>query len=145
MGLGDLPRVVALQRESFQNPWSEELLRRELDHEWSTVTVAEAAVGARMELAGFSIYWLVHDELHLLTLAVAPSMRRRGVASVLLEAALAQARSRPCTLATLEVRRSNEAAQALYEKLGFQKVGVRPNYYAAELEDAVVMMLDLGR
>lgn len=145
MGLGDLPRVVALQRESFQSPWSEDLLKRELDHEWSTVTVAEAAVGTRVELAGFSIYWLVHDELHLLTLAVATSMRRRGVASTLLEEALARARARPCALATLEVRRSNRAAQALYEKYGFKKVGVRPNYYVAEREDAVVMMLDMVR
>lgn len=143
MGLGDLPRVVALQREAFTSPWSEALLRRELDHEWSTVMVAEAAVGARVELAGFSVYWLVHDELHLLTLAVARAQRRRGIASRLLAEALERAGSRRCTLATLEVRRSNEAAQALYAKFGFRRVGIRPNYYVSEREDAVVMMLDL--
>ncbi|HZH02830.1 MAG TPA: GNAT family N-acetyltransferase, partial [Myxococcaceae bacterium] len=68
-----------------------------------------------------------------------------GVASTLLQAALARARARDCVLATLEVRRSNRAAQCLYESFGFKPVGLRPNYYVEEREDAVVMMLDLTR
>jgi ribosomal-protein-alanine N-acetyltransferase len=143
MTLDDLPLVVTLQQQSFQSPWSEALLRREFDHEWSRVTVAELPVDGRVSIAGFSIYWLVHDELHLLTLAVATAFRRKGVASALLNEALGEARSRPCTLATLEVRRSNEAALALYERFGFRRVGVRPNYYVAEREDAVVMVREL--
>jgi ribosomal-protein-alanine N-acetyltransferase len=52
-------------------------------------------------------------------------------------------RARACRLATLEVRRSNEAALALYRALGYRQVGVRPRYYAEEGEDAILMTLDL--
>jgi ribosomal-protein-alanine N-acetyltransferase len=62
---------------------------------------------------------------------------------VALEATLARGRERKCTLATLEVRRSNEAALNLYKGFGFRAVGIRPNYYADEGEDAIVMVLDL--
>src|SRR5262249_53844871 len=93
-------------------------------------------------LLGFLIFWLVHDELHILNVATHPSHRRRGVAWAVLEAALDRGRQNRCTLATLEVRRSNEAALSLYRAFGFRAVGIRPNYYVDEGEDAIVMVLD---
>jgi ribosomal-protein-alanine N-acetyltransferase len=59
-----------------------------------------------------------------------------------IEELLARGKHRRCVLATLEVRRSNEAAIQLYRSFGFRTVGVRPNYYADEKEDALVMVLD---
>lgn len=140
----DLPAVVEVERAAFRNPWSPELIRRELQHDWSTILLAEEpGPDGRPVLLGLCIFWLVHDEVHILNVATDPAHQRRGVARALMEETLARGRTRRCSLATLEVRRSNEPAIALYRRFGFRPVGVRPNYYADEGEDAVVMVLDL--
>jgi ribosomal-protein-alanine N-acetyltransferase len=140
----DLEEVMKIQRVSFRNPWSLELFRREMSHDWSTILLAEQSPEpGDAQLLGFLIFWLVHDEIHILNVATAPEGRRRGVARELLGTALERARIHRCTLATLEVRRSNEAALELYRSFGFRAVGIRPNYYVEEGEDAVVMVLDL--
>lgn len=144
MTAGDLPAVIEIEKIAFKHPWSPELLRRELSHEWSTILLAEElAPDARYRLLGFLIYWIVHDELHILNIATAPDHRRRGVARAVLAVALAHGRARRCTLATLEVRRNNEGALNLYRSFRFRAVGIRPNYYVDEGEDAIVMVLDL--
>ncbi|OJT21502.1 ribosomal-protein-alanine N-acetyltransferase [Archangium sp. Cb G35] len=142
----DLPAVMDLEKASFRNPWSFELLQRELSHDWSVIFLLEEPLpegGKR--LLGISIFWIVHDEVHVLNVATAPEHRRRGVGRELMEATLAEGRARKCSLATLEVRKSNEAAINLYKSFGFRAVGVRPNYYVDEgqpPEDAIVMVLD---
>ena len=140
----DLPAVMELEKASFRNPWSLELLQRELGHDWSVIFLLEEPLpeGGR-RLLGISIFWIVHDEVHILNVATAPEQRRRGVGRVAIEATLARGREHKCTLATLEVRRSNEAALSLYKGFGFRAVGIRPNYYVDEGEDAIVMVLDL--
>jgi ribosomal-protein-alanine N-acetyltransferase len=139
----DLPAVMELEKASFRTPWSFELLQRELSHEWSTLLLAEEPLpGGSRQLVGVAIFWVIHDELHVLNVATAPEYRRRGVARALMEASLAEGRARRCALATLEVRKGNEPAIGLYRSLGFRPVGVRPNYYVDEGEDAVVMVLD---
>jgi ribosomal-protein-alanine N-acetyltransferase len=144
MSPDDMPEVMEIERVAFTNPWSPELLRRELTHDWSTILLAEEEVAPGMRrLLGFAIFWVVHDELHILNVAVDPSQRRRGVARAVMDATLERGRQRRCVMATLEVRRSNEAALSLYRNLGFRAVGVRPNYYVDEGEDAIVMILDL--
>jgi len=144
MTIDDLPEVSAIEQVAFRNPWSIELLRRELSHEVSTILLAEEATqDGQPALLGFSIFWLVHRELHILNIATAPAHRRRGVANALLAATLKQAKEGGCVLATLEVRRSNDAALGLYRGFGFRAVGIRPNYYSEEGEDAIVMVLDL--
>jgi [ribosomal protein S18]-alanine N-acetyltransferase len=144
MTAADLPRVLEIEQVAFRNPWSAELLRRELGHDWSTILVAEEpGPRGQVTLVGFVIFWIVHDELHVLNVATAPEHRNRGVARRVLEAALDQGRRQQCTLATLEVRRSNAAALGLYRDFGFRPVGIRPNYYVDEGEDAIVMVLDL--
>ncbi|MFL5358767.1 ribosomal protein S18-alanine N-acetyltransferase [Archangium sp.] len=142
----DLPAVMELEKASFTNPWSYELLQRELGHDWSVIFLAEESLpeGDR-RLLGISIFWIVHDEVHVLNVATAPEHRRRGVGRQLMEATLAEGRARKCSLATLEVRKSNEPAIHLYKSFGFRPVGVRPNYYVdagQPPEDAIVMVLD---
>lgn len=140
----DVPAVMALEQEAFKNPWSTELLRRELSHDWSTILLVEEPLErGGVELVGLCIFWIVHDEVHVLNVATAVRHRRRGIARVVIAESLARGRKRGCTLATLEVRRSNEAAIGLYKSFGFRPVGVRPNYYTEEREDAIVMVLDL--
>ncbi|MBX5483910.1 MAG: ribosomal protein S18-alanine N-acetyltransferase [Myxococcaceae bacterium] len=140
----DLDEVLELQRRAFAHPWSPELFKREMTHDWSTILLAEdVGPDGRPRILGFLIYWLVHDELHILNLATDPAHRRRGVARALLEKTLADGRAHRCSMATLEVRRSNEPALALYRAFSFRAVGVRPNYYVDEGEDAIVMVADL--
>ena len=139
----DLPAVVAIEDVAFKSPWSPELLRRELSHEWSTIYLCEEELDeGEHRIVGFVIFWLVHDEVHILNVATHPDHRRRGVARAVIQAALDKGKSHRCTLATLEVRKSNEAALSLYRSFGFRPVGVRPNYYSDEREDAIVMVLD---
>jgi ribosomal-protein-alanine N-acetyltransferase len=138
----DMTAVISLEKSAFRNPWSPELLRRELDHEWSTILLVEEPHPEGQRLLGLAIFWIVQDEVHVLNVATAPEHRRRGVGRAVMDEVLARGRHRHCVLATLEVRRSNEAALGLYKSLGFRSVGVRPNYYVDEKEDAIVMVLD---
>ena len=144
MALDDLAEVLRIELCAFQSPWSEELIRRELGNEWSTILVARDPSLPGTPIAGFVIFWVVHDEIHVLNVAVDPALRRRGVARALLAETLSRARERGASLATLEVRKGNVPALGLYESLGFRRVGVRPRYYADNNEDAVVMVLPLA-
>ena len=141
----DVSRVVEIERDGFRNPWSADLLSRELAHAWSTILLAveEDAVGGE-SVFGFIVFWLVHDEVHILNIATALEARRRGLGRALMHEAHEAGRQRGATLATLEVRRSNAPAIELYRTLGYRQVGVRPNYYAEEGEDAIVMVRDLS-
>jgi ribosomal-protein-alanine N-acetyltransferase len=93
-------------------------------------------------IVGFVGVWLTLDEAHIVTIAVRESHRGRGIGELLLIAAIALATLNDQDVVTLEVRASNQAAQALYEKYGFKKVGVRHRYYSDNHEDAVIMTTD---
>lgn len=92
---------------------------------------------------GFLVAWHVADEFELLDLATEPAARRRGVASALVTELVTSARQLGGSAVLLEVRSSNRAARALYEKHGFQVVHERKNYYRDPVENAVCMRLDL--
>lgn len=140
----DLESVLRVERLAFQHPWSRELFERELLHDWSTILLAVPPdTSTAAPIYGFVIYWLVHDEVHILNVAVDPHQRRRGIARRLMLGAIEQGRGHCARLVTLEVRQSNMSAIALYSDLGFRAVGTRPNYYQDEGEDAVVMNLNL--
>lgn len=140
----DLDRVMAINSQSFEHPWSADLMRRELFHEWSTILLAVEQGPASEGVLGFIVFWVVHDEVHVLNVAVAAEHRRRGVARALMGEAALRGRARGARLVTLEVRRSNGPALALYRALGYREVAVRPRYYAEEGEDAIVMELALA-
>lgn len=144
----DLDRVMEIEKDGFAHPWSADLIRREMAHDWATILLAterrRGHGGQQTEVVtGFVVYWLVHDELHILNIATAVEERRRGVARALMLETAARGRKAGAVLATLEVRRSNAAAIALYLSLGYRHVGIRPNYYVDEGEDAIVMVADL--
>jgi ribosomal-protein-alanine N-acetyltransferase len=140
----DLSRVVEIEKAGFKHPWSRELLERELGHAWSTILLAvEEDERAAERILGYVVFWLVHDEIHVLNIATALESRRRGIGRALMHAAHDHGRRRGAAIATLEVRRSNGAAIELYRSLGYRHVGIRPNYYQEEGEDALVMVLDL--
>jgi ribosomal-protein-alanine N-acetyltransferase len=137
----DLPQVLDIERSAFPYPWSKAIFLRELTYDWShLIGRMEGATG---KLVGFVNYWLVYDEVHVLNLAVHEAFRRQGHGSALLEHVIAFARMHRCAYVTLEVRRSNLAAQSLYRGFGFKQVGIRPRYYVEDGEDALVMVLTL--
>lgn len=86
--------------------------------------------------------WMLADEAHIVTLAVRESHRRRGLAELLVIMAVRRAQAKGQSLVTLECRVSNAPALALYDKYGFQKVGLRPRYYSDNHEDAYVLSLN---
>jgi GNAT superfamily N-acetyltransferase len=88
----DMSAVISLEQAAFRNPWSPELLRRELDHDWSTILLVEDPLpGGGRELLGLAIFWIVQDEVHVLNVATAPQHRRRGVARAVMDELLGPA------------------------------------------------------
>ncbi len=142
MADGDLDQVVAIERDSSPAPWPARLFLEDLERDWAHIDIARAARPSEHVL-GFANYWVVQDELHLLNLATHPDHRRCGVGSRLMQHLIDVADNNVCHLIILEVRRSNEAALALYRAHRFEEVGVRSRYYA-DGEDALVMALDLS-
>ena len=140
MRVADLDEAMAIERESFRSPDSAKVFLEEMQRDWAHVDVVR---DPERHVVAFSNYWVVADEVHLLNLATHPGERRSGHASRLLAHIIDVGRSRACRFVTLEVRRSNAAALRLYRRFGFRAVGVRPNYYAEDQEDAIVMLLDL--
>src|SRR5262245_29133185 len=122
-GEGDVDAIMDIERASFTNPWTREMHIAELENRGgSHVYVARGDDG---RVVGFCSFWLIADEVHINNLAVLPSERRAGIASALLERALHEGARLGSSRATLEVRRSNEAARQLYERFGFRVAGVR--------------------
>ena len=142
MKLADLDAVMAIESLSFRSPMPARMLLEEMGREWAHIDVVRDRV--RRTVTAFSNYWVVADEVHLLNLATHPEARRAGHASRLIAHIIEDGRGRQCRFVTLEVRRSNAAAVRLYRRFGFRAVGVRPNYYAEDQEDAIVMLLDLA-
>jgi ribosomal-protein-alanine N-acetyltransferase len=140
-GREDVDRVLEIEKEGFLHPWSRELVERELDHTWSRLLLAEEGPGGAV--VGYIVFWIVHDEVHVLNVATSLAARRRGVGRALMVASEEEGRRLGARLSTLEVRRSNAPAIALYLALGYRQIGVRPNYYAEEREDAIVMVKQL--
>jgi len=93
-------------------------------------------------IVGIAGFWTMVDEAHITTLAVRNAYRRQGIGELLLISIIEMAAQFNANAVTLEVRASNKQAQALYEKYGFQKVGVRRAYYTDNGEDAVLMTTD---
>ena len=129
----DLPQVVAIERRAFTTPWSLAMFVLELS---KPSGVCLAAV-VETELAGYIVCSRYDTVWHVMNVAVDTDRRRRGIATALIAALLERVGDDPQV--TLEVRKSNTGALALYERFGFRSAGVRPRYYADNGEDAVIM------
>ena len=135
-----LDDVAGLQHLSFTSPWSADAIGWELrETDVARLYVLEEEVEGTTRLLAYCACWVIFDELHINSLAVAPDARRRGYATRLLEHVFQDVVSEGVTAATLEVRRSNTAALALYNRLGFLVEGVRTNYYQKPREDALIL------
>jgi ribosomal-protein-alanine N-acetyltransferase len=133
----DLDAVLAIEAESFTSPWTREMYVAELAN--VGVSFCYLARDEAGHTVGFCSFWRVLDELHVNNLAVAQAYRRRGIGTALMTFVLNEGTRLGAHRATLEVRRSNEAARQLYERLGFLAAGVRRAYYTNPIEDALVL------
>lgn len=169
MGLDDVPEVSQIERRCFSNPWPSSAYRRELRNpqnnsyivlRWrdpqapDPLPVDERSRGGlnlfpfvrrpdprqrNDPLVGFAGMWMVLDEAHITTIGVIPEQRGRSLGEWLFLALIEEATARNARWVTLEVRVSNTSAQALYEKYGFTRQGVRKRYYSDNGEDAYIM------
>ena len=130
----DLPQVMAIERRAFPTPWSLAMFVLELSKPSGLCLTA----GRDGRIVGYVICSRYDTVWHVMNVAVDPGARRTGVATALL-ASLLERVDDPRARLTLEVRRSNAAAIALYERFGFRTAGTRRRYYQDNGEDALVM------
>ena len=131
----EVPQVAELEKLCFAMPWSEKSVAGELDNPLALWLVAMDGES----LAGYVGSQTVMDETDMMNLAVAPQFRRQGVGEALVNALVASLQELGSRCLTLEVRDSNEAARALYGKLGFREIGRRRGYYRDPREDALIL------
>lgn len=138
----DLDAIDEIEQHSFKSPWSRATFEGELTREWARIDVGRLG-SASGRIVTFCDYWLVTTELHILAIATHPDVRGRGIGGRMLQHVLDTASATGCSLATLEVRRGNKPAIAMYERAGFKTVHVRARYYQDDGEDALVMLRGL--
>ncbi len=157
----DVPIVMEIERASHIEPWTEVGFLEDLNQlaAFSFVALTEecpdaeetGAVGVSRfphpskdaVIVGYICFWIVADEVQIFNIAVKQGCRRLGIGRRLMLHALRTGLGRGAAVAHLEVRQHNVAARRLYEALGFQVVGVRPNYYGVVDEPAIIMALSL--
>lgn len=153
----DVPTIMEIERESFPLPWSSYTYRHELtENKNSHYLVVRSRLPepqrrkwwqrllrqGTLPIVGYGGFWLVADEAHISTLAVAKKHRGKGLGELLLISMMEQAISMHAAIVTLEVRVSNQVAQNLYRKYGFVITGTRPRYYRDNEEDAHIMTVE---
>jgi len=136
-GDDDLDGVLAVEEESFTNPWTKEMYVWELQNR--AVCHIFVVRTSDQRVAGFCAFWLVLDEIHINNVAIRPALRGRGIGTGLMRRVFEEARRLGARRATLEVRASNQGARRLYERLGFSVAGTRPNYYTNPVENALIL------
>jgi [ribosomal protein S18]-alanine N-acetyltransferase len=132
-------RLMYIERNSFVSPWPAHSFKNELLNPVSRIW---AAIDGDI-FAGFTCFWIVAGDIHLLNIAVAPEKRGLGIGTYLLGRVIDLAQNIPVDRIWLEVRPSNSVALALYRRAGFIEEGIRRGYYSDTGEDAVLMSLYL--
>jgi [ribosomal protein S18]-alanine N-acetyltransferase len=169
MRLEDIPEVSRVERSCFSNAWPQSAYRRELrnqnnnyyivlrdnseearksnqqsQEQWNALNLLPfrrkaSDMTAPAPIIGFAGMWILLDEAHVTTIGVSPDYRGRGLGELLLLELFEEAMRRGAEWVTLEVRVSNDPAQALYSKYGFTRQGIRRRYYSDNGEDAYIM------
>jgi [ribosomal protein S18]-alanine N-acetyltransferase len=134
----DIQEVARIERRSYPTPWHENAYHTEIGNRSACYLVARI-VG---EIVGYGGMWVIMDEAHITTLAVAPEHRGKKIGERILQALIDEAYLMGATRASLEVRERNVVAQSLYRKYGFREAAIRKNYYSDNNENAVVMWVD---
>lgn len=140
MTAADAGDMAAIDKICFAVPWSEKAFCDEAENDLAVYFIAKDDG----KCVGYAGFWNVSGEGGITNVAVLPEYRRKGIASALISEMIKKANELSLDLLTLEVRRSNTAARALYNKFGFEIIGGRKRYYSDNREDALIMTLKLG-
>lgn len=138
MTAADVDAVCAIEEATFARPWSRASIENELTNSCARYVVLRRSG----ETVGYAGMWLVIDEAHVTNVAIRKDLQGQGLGEKLMRALIQLAADSGMIWMTLEVRRSNAAAQGLYRKLGFVDVGWRKRYYEDNGEDALLMGLE---
>ena len=145
----DLLAVVEIEDESGLSPWGWDAYHKELQSPEDVIMLIARVGGIDANLnegkgiAGFIVARVVADEMHVNNVAVRTEFRRQGLAAQLLQTIMECGRLAGARMAFLEVRAGNKAAQALYNRCGFEAAGRRRRYYSNPVEDALLMSVSL--
>jgi len=131
----DIESIAALEPLIFIDPWSEEMIRGDIEAKITKYLVAELDE----KIIGYLGYWLVIDECSINNVGVLPEYRKQGIGSIILEKVLKETETLGAKTWVLEVRAGNDPAISLYEKYGFSRAGLRKRYYENG-EDAITMI-----
>lgn len=134
-----LDTLADLESMTFSTPWSYDALAEELQNPLAVFYVAEE-VDTESAVGYVGMHHIV-DEGYITNVVVHPAYRRKGIATALFDELKDYAEKEKLERITLEVRASNAAARALYERLGFEEEGIRPGFYDSPKEDAVIYSL----
>jgi ribosomal-protein-alanine N-acetyltransferase len=167
----DIPQVAQIDREAFPGEWvfrSQSAYKQDLNNPSVRYIVAcnkrdvpepegketqkppwfkrifstDRYLNVPQKIVGFSGFWMMMKEAHIIAIGVRDSYHRLGIGEGLLITTIELAQILNANVVTLEVRASNEIAQGLYKKYGFQVIGRRPRYYSSDGEDAIIMSTD---
>ena len=140
----DIEQILSIEKISFKQPWSSKLFYEELSIKDAFDYVVKLNSSDRPEsVIAYLCSRITGSEMSILRIAVLTEWRNSGIASWLLNRCFETTLTKGVTTVFLEVRESNNAATALYSKLGFMPVGKRPGYYSETGEDALVFMKKL--
>ena len=140
MDINNLTKVYELELESYDFPWTKEILRDCILYKYDSFVVV-----LNDNLVGYIISKITYPETHILNLTVKKNFRKKGIGKALIELIISNARLRNSENIILEVRATNTDAQSLYKKLDFEVIGTRKDYYESknDREDAYVLNLNL--
>lgn len=134
----DIDSIHIIEINNASNPWKKDAFIHEISNNLASFYIIEADE----KVCGFIIFWIIGDEAELHNISVSPDMKKRGVASHLLDKMVDETKG-VCSKIYLEVRASNRPAISLYEKYRFTKTGIRKSYYSNPVEDALIFSLQL--
>lgn len=140
MTVDDLDQVMEIEVNSFTIPWSREAFFNELTkNQFAQYLIVEVD----QKVVGYCGVWIIIDEAHITNIALLPEYRGMKLGEALMAKVMELAREIGALRVTLEVRVSNERAQNLYRKFGFEEGAIRKQYYTDNMEDALVMWVNL--
>ncbi|GAM16184.1 ribosomal protein S18-alanine N-acetyltransferase [Mesobacillus selenatarsenatis] len=140
MTVDDLDQVMEVEVNSFTIPWSREAFFNELTkNQFAQYLIVEVD----QKVVGYCGVWIIIDEAHITNIALLPEYRGMKLGEALMAKVMELAREIGALRVTLEVRVSNERAQNLYRKFGFEEGAIRKQYYTDNMEDALVMWVNL--
>lgn len=136
--------ITQLEGELFgRGAWNANMVREELDAPARTYLLDVLGEAEQTVVRGYAGFWYDGEDAELMTIGVGKAYQRQGIAAALLQALVDEAKRQGASRMLLEVRVDNDPALALYQRFGFERMGLRKRYYQPEGIDAYTMSLDL--